>query len=543
MILLVFMFLISLGRVDSQELGTNLYELTQLGSSIDGQSDDGMSGYAVALSKDGYRLAIGAYNEPGGGTERGVVRVYEYATSWSQIGSDLNGEGNGNDFGFAVSLDSDGSHLAVGARFNSGGGTNAGHARVFSYSTGTDSWNQIGPDIDGSNDERCGWSVSLSGNGSRIAIGSPFHNTRRGQNRVFDYNSGTDTWDQLGSSITGPSTYDYLGLSVSLSEDGTRVAMGVPRVSSQKGRVEIYDYDGTSSWTQAGSDIVGSSNNNVCGWSVSLSNDGNRVAIGCPGNTGTFNNFGGTSSGKVVLYDYITSSWDQVGSTITGESSSDHSGKSVSLSGDGSRVAIGSTHNDDGGTNAGQVRIYEFDGTSTWLQVGGSGDDLDGEASNNYFGNSVSLDRDGDRLAVGAYGHSGGGTNRGRTVVFQSRYFPTAEPSGEPSNQPSSNPSFQPTVGPTTQPTSLPSGQPSQPSGEPSAQPSQPSGEPSSQPSQPSSQPSGQPSDQPSCKPTGEPSSRPSRQPTSEPSGQPTEEPSGNPSCQPSRRTQQATQW
>ena len=88
----------------------------------------------------------------------------------------------------------------------------------------------------------------------------------------------------------------------------------------------------------------------------------------------------------------------QVGADIDGEAVSDYSGNSVSLSSDGSRVAIGAYANDGNGSNSGHVRIYNYNG-SAWVQVGA---DIDGEAVSDYSGNSVSLSSDGSRVAIGA---------------------------------------------------------------------------------------------------------------------------------------------
>ena len=76
----------------------------------------------------------------------------------------------------------------------------------------------------------------------------------------------------------------------------------------------------------------------------------------------------------------------------------------------------------------------------------------------------------------------------------------------------------------------------SQPSSQPSVQPTtQPSTQPSAQPTaQPSSVPSSQPSTQPISKPSTQPSSQPSAQPSVDPSGQPTSQPSAQPTGQPS---------
>ena len=86
----------------------------------------------------------------------------------------------------------------------------------------------------------------------------------------------------------------------------------------------------------------------------------------------------------------------QLGDDIDGEAANDQSGYSVSLSSDGSRVAIGAPQNDGNGTNSGHVRVYSLNGETyqyTWnvssnLPDGDysatvSGTDL---AGNNYSG-------------------------------------------------------------------------------------------------------------------------------------------------------------
>ena len=61
-------------------------------------------------------------------------------------------------------------------------------------------------------------------------------------------------------------------------------------------------------------------------------------------------------------------------------------------------MAIGAIYNDGGGTYAGHVRIYE-NNNGTWTQIGS---DIDGESSYDYFGWSVSLSSDGSVVAIGA---------------------------------------------------------------------------------------------------------------------------------------------
>jgi len=89
------------------------------------------------------------------------------------------------------------------------------------------------------------------------------------------------------------------------------------------------------------------------GYSVSLSTDGSTVAIGAIKSDGT-------SHGHVRVYQNVDGSWTQRGSDIDGAAASDLSGSSVSLSGSGSIVAIGAPNNDGNGANSGHVRVYEF---------------------------------------------------------------------------------------------------------------------------------------------------------------------------------------
>ena len=58
------------------------------------------------------------------------------------------------------------------------------------------------------------------------------------------------------------------------------------------------------------------------------------------------------------MYEYDGSTWSQLGQDIDGENSSDKFGHSVSLSQDGSILAIGANGNDGNGINSGYVRMY-----------------------------------------------------------------------------------------------------------------------------------------------------------------------------------------
>ena len=59
------------------------------------------------------------------------------------------------------------------------------------------------------------------------------------------------------------------------------------------------------------------------------------------------------------MYENIAGVWTQIGQDIDGEAADDVSGIGVSLSTDGSIVAIGAPGNDGNGEDSGHVRLYK----------------------------------------------------------------------------------------------------------------------------------------------------------------------------------------
>ena len=387
-----------------------VFSQSQIGSDIDGEAAGDLSGRSVSLSSDGSTVAIAAYSNDDNGSNAGHVRIYKIISgTWTQQGADIDGEAAGDESGWSVSLSSDGSTVAIGAHYNDGNGAYAGHVRIYKNISGT--WTQQGADIDGeAAGDFSGRSVSLSSDGSIVAIGADLNDGNgfaAGHLRIYKNISGT--WTQQGSDIDGEAADDYSGFSVSLSSDGSTVAIGATGNDgngSNAGHVRIYkNISGT--WTQQGSDIDGEAAGDGFG-RVSLSSDGSTVAIGATANDGN-----GTDAGHVRIYKNISGTWTQQGSDIDGEAAGDGFGR-VSLSSDGSTVAIGATANDGNGSNAGHVRIYK-NISGTWTQ---QGSDIDGEAAGDYSGVSVSLSSDGSIVAIGAPTNDGNGTDAGHVRVY-----------------------------------------------------------------------------------------------------------------------------
>lgn len=154
-------------------------------------------GFALALSADGTRLAVGAPGEAGGGTgvngpqgstglrNSGAVYVFNRSGSWSQEAYvKASNTGFGDNFGSKVSLSADGAVLAIGAIFEDSAGTgvnwpfpnesrtDAGAAYLLTRLGST--WSQLAY-LKASNPTQqglFGFSLALSSTGDRLVIGA-----------------------------------------------------------------------------------------------------------------------------------------------------------------------------------------------------------------------------------------------------------------------------------------------------------------------------------------------------------------------------------
>lgn len=390
------------------------YGQIQIGQNINGEASGDQSGRSISLSADGTIVAIGAEgNTNENGNLSGHVRVYEnIGGTWTQIGQDINGQAIGNLSGSSVSLSSDGSIVAVGARGNDSNGENAGHVRVYENQEGT--WVQIGQDIDGENSEDfSGRSVSLSSDGSIVAIGADGNDGNgnfSGHVRVYENQEGT--WIQIGQDIDGEALENRLGSvnNVSLSADGTIVATGATindGNGTDSGHVRLFEnIEGV--WTQIGQDIDGENPNDQSG-NLSLSADGTIVAIGARGNSEN-----GDSSGHVRVYENLGGTWTQIGQDIDGQTTEEFLGAGVSLSANGNIVGISVTANDENALEFDHALIYQNQ-NGNWVQIGQA---INSGASNFVFGIDISLSSNGDTVALGSFLSDGNGASSGQVRVF-----------------------------------------------------------------------------------------------------------------------------
>jgi hypothetical protein len=415
---------------------------------------DGMS---VGISSNGEIIAIGVpgydYN---GANAVGQVRIFEYTDKYNvyypnyyNIG-DIIGENSNDQFGYGLALSADGTRVAVAAPFYSSG---SGRIRVFGRDTSTSSWVQLGSSIDG--DITNGYpgydkALSLSGDGTILAVGN--NNINPGTVRVYTWDSTSSNWFQLGATLqgTGPKSV------VDLSCAGTRLAVGYPNHNSSRGIVSVFDWNAdTLTWEQIGSSIDGEEEGDISGTAISMSCDGKKVAIGAPSQLSDKQ-----GNVRIFIFNDELSSWVPLGSSIYGQNTGDKCGSAVSLSDDGTRIAVSSPYfdttyaNGNPAPDVGQVRVFEFESISSeWLQVGSS---MLGNYGTDKTGTSIGLSGVGYHVIIGApydttnQGSFGG--EKGETLVYTDipitlsptripTWFPTASPTWFPtSSRPSASP-------------------------------------------------------------------------------------------------------
>jgi hypothetical protein len=292
--------------------------------------------------------------------------------SWSQVGSSILGIDAGALAGSAVAINFPGDTIAIGASQYS---NKKGQVKVYFYNDDIPAWTQMGRSLEGTSDAdgngaAFGYSVALNSNGEILAVGA-----------IYAFSSGAvyvykfiDDWTSLGNPIYSSGPLDLCGFSVSLTFAGTRLAIGSIQNDgngNNAGNVRVYNYV-NDDWVQFGYTIDGDNLGDLSGFSVSISADGTRLARGAIfSNTGSVSNTGSAS-----VFQIIGNTWTQLGNVIRGERARDLSGYSVSLSATGHRVVVGAIHNNDAAVKAGSVRVYEYQaGYRSWWKIG---QDIDG---------------------------------------------------------------------------------------------------------------------------------------------------------------------
>ncbi|HEY7885329.1 MAG TPA: FG-GAP repeat protein, partial [Cellvibrionaceae bacterium] len=427
-------------------------------------------------------------------------------------------------FGWSMALSADGSTLAVGAtqeRSKTRGidgdqsdnsTPSAGAVYVFTYNSGQ--WQQQAY-IKASNTEqpftnsseqtvvvandRFGYSLALSDDGNTLAVGAPLEDSNAvgingdqtnnnardaGAVYIFERNdenswiqttyvkaSNTPEEEDEEESADGseeatdeedeqdlPSTAgDRFGHAVALSGDGNTLAVGALGEDSASGGINgnqlnneasaagaVYIFARTAeSWAQqAYAKADNPATGDFFGHSLSLSTDGSTLAVGAYGEDKSGSGINAavpevtmSNAGAVYIFRRADNQWLQNAYIKT-----EHTypiqffGFSVSLAGNGNTLAVGAygegsratgTNGDatdyvenielaEGETRppshlrSGAVYVFEHQGTDGWAQIAYLKAGVNGPGDE--FGNHIALSADGQTLAVGAYFEDSGST-------------------------------------------------------------------------------------------------------------------------------------
>ena len=318
--------------------------------------------------------------------KNGEIQSAPTPIEWEQVGNNITWEDVGASEDKTLSLSRDGTTVAIGqfeTLFNS---QSSGQVDIRRYDETTGSWLPLGIIESDLPMGRFGYSVSLNGNGTVVAIGDDDDGTSS-TGRVMVYKLQNNVWTQLGQTIDGGDDPDlFAGRAVSLSADGSVLAVHVQNTARQPGPpnfVRVYRLNGDS-WEQFGQAVFGEQSTVTDAFSLVLSEDGTTFAISSliPG-------FG---YAKVYRLNGDYNNWDLQGETLEPKEN-ESIGVTVSLSGDGTRVAVGVQV----WQSSNLVRVYEFSGDG-WNQVG---DDIDTQGTVGARRMSLSMSTDGNVVAIG----------------------------------------------------------------------------------------------------------------------------------------------
>ena len=148
-----------------------------------------------------------------------------------------------------------------------------------------------------------------------------------------------------------------------------------------------------------------------------MSADGNAVVVSNYFIKNVVSNSGIGLDVRAYSWSDVSGDWEPRGSNIHELFDSEKSGYFITLSRDASRIALGDPGSRSGDLRAtGHIQVLEFDGND-WVQIGG--DNIWGEAAGDQFGYSISMSGNGERLAVGAPYNRALGEERGRVKIYE----------------------------------------------------------------------------------------------------------------------------
>jgi hypothetical protein len=332
-------------------------------------------------------------------------------TGWTAVGDTIFGPETKEPqtfFGLTVALTGDGRRIAAAAPgTDDGNDLNVGAVHLWEQEENTfnSTW-KFRQSLPGPGPNEIALSsLTMNQDGSRIAIGYPFY--AGGQVQVFDEGQGWQQEQVLTLEGNADGNKAWFGFAVDMTPLGDFLAVGSPLDTDgeQVGSARVYSQSDDGTWLPIGRIMQAEGPSELFGWSISLVQASNlRVAIGGP----SFE----TDTGLVRVYEWVGSDWVQVGETLTGTTTLDRFGEACALSTDGTILAIGVRGSP---FEAGEVRIFR-DVQGTWVpdpQI------IQGDQAGDGFGSALSFSQDGNTLAIGGPGDNEFGADHGHIEVWR----------------------------------------------------------------------------------------------------------------------------
>jgi hypothetical protein len=377
---------------------------------------DGHAGWGAAISGDGNTVAIGAPHEGGGAagvnasqtdnSMDGAGAVYVFVREgggWRQQAYlKASNPQMSSEFGHAVALSADGNTLVVSAQFEGSGAKG----------------------INGNQKDR---SIPQSG---AVYVFTRSGTTWTQQAYVKASNTGeAGTADSFGDG-------DQFGVSVTISDDGNTIAVGAiaedggaagingnqaDNSATSAGAVYIFTRTGSTWAQQAYVKPANPDPGDLFGYSVSLSADGNTLAIGSYDEGGSSRGINGPpdnmrrGAGAVYVFSRTASDWTQQAYIhASNAEAGDSLGVNVALSDDGNTLLASSLDEDCTATgvnppgcdndrtediSTGAAYVFVRSGAAwtqqAYLKASNTG-------ANDWFGSRAALSGDGNTAALGA---------------------------------------------------------------------------------------------------------------------------------------------
>lgn len=304
-----------------------------------------------------------------------------------------------NQTNFQLAMSGDGSTIATRWHGNSGGGFLSPITVYVKDSNGQWQFDAlvnsgtIVPPIDPP--LSAAW-IDLSYDGTTLAVGGTDTGITNGEAYIYIRTSGTWSWQATLTASDAPKP--TFGIGISISDDGNNVIVGCPKESTTNyGSAYIFTRSG-STWTEQQKIVAGDQvTNDYFGTSVSMSADGTKVAVGAPQ--------GGlqasTTYGKAYIFTKSGSTWTQqqkiTAPTLT---TLRNFGQRMRISGDGNTILVGGTGATDAQTSptytGKNVYVFYYNG-STWTNT----QTISSLAGTYGFGSDMSTTYNGSIIYIG----------------------------------------------------------------------------------------------------------------------------------------------